>query len=230
MTDLNGKVVLVTGSSRGIGAENPSGVRQTGRERRPSRPGSASAQVDATSPTAAATPCLSPAMSRSSPTSRSFGRAWSRPTVWSTCWLPAPAAAAAAPARSRISARRVGGLISTPQPDRHIPDDQEALLPGMKKRGTGSIITMSSAAGRRASARTLVAYGAQAGVQLLTQDLAAQVGPHGIRANCIAPETILTEKNKAWIPQQQQQELVQSHPLRRLTAGRRAGRRVPRLR
>ena len=24
--------------------------------------------------------------------------------------------------------------------------------------------------------------------------------PHGIRANCIAPETILTEKNKAWIP------------------------------
>jgi NAD(P)-dependent dehydrogenase (short-subunit alcohol dehydrogenase family) len=38
---------------------------------------------------------------------------WSRPTVWSTYWLPAPAAAAAAPARSRTSARRVGGLIST---------------------------------------------------------------------------------------------------------------------
>jgi 3-oxoacyl-[acyl-carrier protein] reductase len=35
-------------------------------------------------------------------------------------------------------------------------------------------------------------------------------------ANCIAPETILTEKNKAWIPEQQQQELIQSHPLRRL--------------
>ena len=77
---------------------------------------------------------------------------------------------------------------------------------------------MSSAAGRRASAHTLVAYGAaKAGVQLLTKDLAAQVGPHGIRANCIAPETILTEKNKAWIPeQQQQQKLIQSHPLRRL--------------
>jgi hypothetical protein len=62
-----------------------------------------------------------------------------------------------------------------------------------------------------------VAYGAaKAGVQLLTQDLVAQVGPHGIRANCIAPETILTEKNKAWIPEQQQQQLIQSHPLRRL--------------
>jgi len=93
----------------------------------------------------------------------------------------------------------------------------KSFLPGMKRRGTGSIITMSSSAGRRASARTLVAYGAaKAGVQLLTQDLAAQVGPHGIRANYIAPDTILTEKNKAWIPEQQQQELIQSHPLRRL--------------
>ena len=56
-----------------------------------------------------------------------------------------------------------------------------------------------------------MAYGAaKAGVQLLTQDLVAQVGPHGIRANCIAPETILTEKNKAWIPEQQQQQLIQS--------------------
>ena len=54
----------------------------------------------------------------------------------------------------------------------------KSFLPGMKRRGSGSIITMSSAAGRRASARTLVAYGAtKAGVQLLTQDLAAQVGP-----------------------------------------------------
>ncbi len=102
----------------------------------------------------------------------------------------------------------------------------------MKRRGTGSIITMSFAAGRRASADTLVAYGAaKAGVQLLTQDLAAQVGPHGIRANCIAPETILNEKNKAWIPEQQQRELIQSHPLGRLgTPQDVVRRRVPRLR
>ena len=53
----------------------------------------------------------------------------------------------------------------------------KSFLPGMKRRGSGSIITMSSAAGRRASAHTLVAYGAaKAGVQLLTQDLAAR-GP-----------------------------------------------------
>jgi 3-oxoacyl-[acyl-carrier protein] reductase len=93
----------------------------------------------------------------------------------------------------------------------------KCFLPGMKERGSGSIITVSSAAGRRPSGRTLVAYGAaKAGVQIFTQDLAAQVGPYGIRANCLAPETILTETSEQWIPADVQRSLAESHPLRRL--------------
>lgn len=93
----------------------------------------------------------------------------------------------------------------------------KCFLPGMKERRSGSIITLSSAAGRKPSGHTLVAYGAaKAGVQIFTQDLAAQVGPYGIRANCLAPETILTEKNKQWIPADTQRSLAESHPLRRL--------------
>lgn len=93
----------------------------------------------------------------------------------------------------------------------------KCFLPEMKRRGRGNIITVSSAAGRRASAHTIVAYGAaKAGVQIFTQDLAAQVGPAGIRANCLAPETILTETNQAWIPAEQQEQLIQLHPVRRL--------------
>jgi 3-oxoacyl-[acyl-carrier protein] reductase len=57
---------------------------------------------------------------------------------------------------------------------------------------------------------------AKAGVEILTQDLAAQVGPYGIRANCIAPETILTERNKQRIPEIQQEALINLHPIRRL--------------
>lgn len=91
------------------------------------------------------------------------------------------------------------------------------FLPGMKQRRTGTIITVSSAAGRKPSERTIVAYAAaKAGVQLFTQDLAAQVGPFGIRANCIAPETILTETNQRWIPIDVQRSLAEAHPLRRL--------------
>jgi 3-oxoacyl-[acyl-carrier protein] reductase len=93
----------------------------------------------------------------------------------------------------------------------------KCFLPGMKDRGSGNIITVSSAAGRQPSGHTLVAYGAaKAGLQIFTQDLAAQVGPYGIRANCLAPETILTETNQQWIPADVQRSLAEAHPLRRL--------------
>ena len=50
----------------------------------------------------------------------------------------------------------------------------------------------------------------------MTQHLAAQVGPLGIRVNCIAPETILTERNQQRIPDDQKKALVDAHPIRRL--------------
>ena len=34
--------------------------------------------------------------------------------------------------------------------------------------------------------------------------------------NCIAPETILTERNAQWISEEQQRALVEAHPIRRL--------------
>ncbi|MGW4797255.1 SDR family NAD(P)-dependent oxidoreductase [Nonomuraea sp. NPDC004297] len=93
----------------------------------------------------------------------------------------------------------------------------KTFLPGMKQRRSGTVITLSSAAGRKPSERTIVAYAAaKAGVQVFTQDLAAQVGPYGIRANCLAPETILTETNRRWIPAEVQSTLAEAHPLRRL--------------
>jgi 3-oxoacyl-[acyl-carrier protein] reductase len=93
----------------------------------------------------------------------------------------------------------------------------KSFLPGMKERRTGAIITISSTAGRRVDARSPIPYAAaKAGIGLMTQDVAAQVGPFGIRANCIAPETILTERNRERIPQVQQQALADIHPLKRL--------------
>jgi 3-oxoacyl-[acyl-carrier protein] reductase len=87
----------------------------------------------------------------------------------------------------------------------------------MKQRGRGCIITMSSSAGRRAHPRSPIPYAAaKAGIELLTQDVAAQAGPHGVRVVCIAPETILTARNKQRIPEAQQTELAANHPIRRL--------------
>jgi 3-oxoacyl-[acyl-carrier protein] reductase len=93
----------------------------------------------------------------------------------------------------------------------------KSVVPGMKQRRRGNIVTISSAAGRRAHPRSPMPYAAaKAGIELLTQALAAQVGPFGIRANCVAPETILTERNLERIPAAQQQELIDVHPVRRL--------------
>lgn len=93
----------------------------------------------------------------------------------------------------------------------------KSFLPGMKQRGRGNIITMSSAAARRPNANSPVAYAAaKAAIELLTKDVALQAGPFGVRANCISPETILTERNQQQIPASVQSSLVDSHPIRRL--------------
>jgi 3-oxoacyl-[acyl-carrier protein] reductase len=93
----------------------------------------------------------------------------------------------------------------------------KSILPGMKERGAGCIITMSSSAGRRAHPRSPIPYAAaKAGIELMTQDVAAQAGPYNVRVNCIAPETILTEKNKQWIPEAQRAQLADNHPIKRL--------------
>ena len=93
----------------------------------------------------------------------------------------------------------------------------KSFLPRMKERRTGNIITMSSAAARRPHPRSPIPYAAaKAGIQMLTQHLAAQAGPSGVRVNCLAPETILPERNREWIPPAQQEALAESHPIRRL--------------
>ena len=93
----------------------------------------------------------------------------------------------------------------------------KSFMPGMKSRKTGSIITMSSAAARRPHPNSPLAYAAaKAGIQMLTQHVAAQAGPFNIRVNCIAPETILTDRNLAVIPAAVQAQLADTHPLKRL--------------
>lgn len=93
----------------------------------------------------------------------------------------------------------------------------KAFLPGMRQRHHGAIITMSSAAARRPTPQSPLAYAvAKAGIEVLTKELAAQAGPDGIRINCLAPETILTERNQQQIPAAVQEQLSHSHPVQRL--------------
>ncbi|WP_255954806.1 SDR family NAD(P)-dependent oxidoreductase [Streptomyces odontomachi] len=92
----------------------------------------------------------------------------------------------------------------------------QAFLPGMLERGRGAILTMSSAAGRQPSQANLAYAVANGGLVTLTRHLAAELGPAGIRVNCIAPSSILTEKVQARMPADVQEKVAAAHPLRRL--------------
>jgi 3-oxoacyl-[acyl-carrier protein] reductase len=132
-----------------------------------------------------------------------------------------------------ILVANAGGSFTAPGPLEEITEDGwrasidgnltatfltiKSVLPGMKARKTGTIITISSAAARRPYPQSPIPYAAaKAGIQILTQVVAAQAGPYGVRVNCIAPETILTERNSARIPDSQKKMLVDMHPIRRL--------------
>lgn len=92
----------------------------------------------------------------------------------------------------------------------------QAFLPGFRERGSGAIITMSSTAGRQPSQANL-AYGvANAGIVMLTRQLATMVGPDGVRVNCIAPSSIRTEKVQQHMPPEVQEKVAAMHPLRRI--------------
>src|ERR1700753_4305248 len=93
----------------------------------------------------------------------------------------------------------------------------QAFLPAMREHGGGTIVTMSSAAARRPTVQSPVAYlAAKAGIEALTQAVALQAGPDGVRANCLAPETIMTERNEQQIPGPVREQLIAAHPIRRL--------------
>ena len=68
-----------------------------------------------------------------------------------------------------------------------------AALPSFLKKHRGSIVTVSSMWGR-VGASCEAAYSATKGAVIaLTKALAKELGPSGIRVNCVAPGVILTD-------------------------------------
>ena len=89
-----------------------------------------------------------------------------------------------------------------------------ACTPIMAKQRGGSIINMSSVVGVSGNAGQCNYSASKAGLIGLAKSIAKEMGPRGIRANCIAPGFIITDMTNA-LPEKVRQEWETKIPLRR---------------
>ena len=89
-----------------------------------------------------------------------------------------------------------------------------ALTPVMARQRAGSIISMSSVVGVSGNAGQCNYSASKAGLIGLTKSIAKEMGPRGIRANCIAPGFIISDMTAA-LPDDVREQWVKTIPLRR---------------
>ena len=96
----------------------------------------------------------------------------------------------------------------------------QAVSEGMTRRGRGSIVMLGSVAWMRGTTGMATYTTAKAAINGLTRTLARELGPAGIRVNCILPGAILTERQRAlWLTPEKDAEFVALQALKfRLTA------------
>lgn len=89
-----------------------------------------------------------------------------------------------------------------------------AVIPTMSKQRGGSIINMSSVVGEHGNAGQANYSASKAGLIGLAKSVAKEMGPRGIRANCIAPGFIISDMTAA-MSEEVRQAWVKTIPLRR---------------
>lgn len=76
---------------------------------------------------------------------------------------------------------------------------REVIRRSMLDRKAGAIVNFSSTAGWNGLPRKSHYSAAKASLRVLTKVVAQEVGPHGIRCNCLVPGQIETDLLKAWL-------------------------------
>ncbi len=69
----------------------------------------------------------------------------------------------------------------------------QAVVPGMIERRSGSIVAISSMGARKSVPGFAAQCAAKAAMESLIRSLAVELGPHGVRVNCVQPGFIETD-------------------------------------
>lgn len=90
----------------------------------------------------------------------------------------------------------------------------QAVLPGMKKKGGGSIINFSSMSWHAKGAGYPVYATTKAAVIGLTRSLARDLGPFGIRVNTVTPGWVMTQRQiELWVNDAAEEEIKKAQCL-----------------
>jgi NAD(P)-dependent dehydrogenase (short-subunit alcohol dehydrogenase family) len=92
----------------------------------------------------------------------------------------------------------------------------QAVAPRMKARGKGSIINLSSISWIIPGTGLPAYITAKAGIVGLTRTMSRELGPYGIRVNCVLPGGILTERQRRlWWTPEYEQKILSSQSIKR---------------
>jgi NAD(P)-dependent dehydrogenase (short-subunit alcohol dehydrogenase family) len=91
----------------------------------------------------------------------------------------------------------------------------QAVSKGMAERGGGSVIMLGSISWMRGRPGMVGYTTAKAAINGMTRTLARELGPAGIRVNCIVPGAILTERQKKlWLTPELNQQFLDLQALK----------------
>jgi len=216
MFSLNGKVALITGSSRGIGKAVAEAMAQAGAKvvissRKAEACESVAESIRAAGGEAVAIPCnvsdLSQIQSLVDATLEHWGRI--DVLVCNAAVNPhfGPSLEISESAFDKVMSTNVKSVLWLCR----------AVIPQMARRDDGAVIIVSSIAGLRGTSR-LGAYAiSKAADMQLTRNLAMEWGHRNVRVNCIAPGLVRTDFARAlWEDPENHAKALAAYPLGRL--------------
>lgn len=92
----------------------------------------------------------------------------------------------------------------------------QAVIPGMQQKGAGAIVNMSSIAWRIGLESAPAYATSKAAIEGLTHSLARELGPAGIRVNCLLPGFVRTQRQiDNWLTPEFEKRVMQNQCLSR---------------